>query len=131
MATETWAWITLLIAGCCEMAWPFGYKWSGGLQLSRLWPWGVIAIVLLVVSFILMGRAAKVLPIGTVYAVWTGMGATGVAIVGMLFFHEPRNAARVICLGLVVIGIVGLKFFAGTDEAAAAKTLPAQASQLP
>jgi quaternary ammonium compound-resistance protein SugE len=130
MSQITWAWIALLTAGCCEMAWPFGYKWSGGLQISRLWPWGIVAIVLLVVSFLLMGRAARVLPMGTVYAVWTGMGATGVAIAGMLFFHEPRTLARLICLSLVVVGVIGLKFFAGVDEASTTASHPPE-HQLP
>lgn len=132
MSKETLAWTFLLLAGACEIAWPFGYKWSDGLSITKLWPWGLIAIALLIGSFMLMGQAAKVLPMGTVYAVWTGLGAVGVSLAGMLFFNEPHHWPRLICLALVITGIIGLKFFTGQSESAATPNpvidIPAQTS---
>lgn len=100
------AWILLIIAGLFEIAWAVGLKFTDGF--TRLWPtvWTVAALV---VSMVLLGLAARTLPIGTAYAVWTGIGAVGTVICGMVFFNDPATAMRLACLGLIVIGILGLK----------------------
>jgi quaternary ammonium compound-resistance protein SugE len=100
------AWLYLLLAGITEVAWAVGLKQTQGW--TRLWP-SVITAVLMVISFALLSLALRVLPIGTAYAVWTGIGAVGTAIVGIMFFGEPRTAIRLACIALILIGIVGLK----------------------
>ena len=99
-------WQALLAAGLFEIAWAFGLKYSDGL--TRFWPTAatVIAIAL---SFALMAVALKSLPFGTAYAVWTGIGAVGSIVVGMLVFSEPADPVRLLCLTLIVAGMVGLK----------------------
>lgn len=104
------AWIILLVAALFEVGWAVGLKASGGL--TRLWP-SVGVIAAMVISMYLLAVAARSLPIGTAYAVWTGIGAAGTAVLGMIFFAEPATAARVGCLALIVIGVVGLKAFSG------------------
>ena len=101
------AWIYIFVAGLFEVAWAIGLKKSDGF--TRLWPtlWTVAAMIL---SFVLLGKGLRGIPIGTAYAVWTGIGAAGTAILGMILFNEPANAGRVVCLVLIVAGIVGLKF---------------------
>jgi quaternary ammonium compound-resistance protein SugE len=101
------AWIYIFVAGLFEVGWAIGLKKSDGF--SRTWPtlWTIVAMIL---SFMLLGKALRGIPIGTAYAVWTGIGAAGTAIVGMVLFNEPANAGRVVCLVLIVAGIVGLKF---------------------
>ena len=107
------AWVYLIAAGVFEMLWPFGLKYTNGF--TRHW-WAMVATALmLVTSFGLMTLASKTLPMGTVYAVWTGMGAVGIAAIGMIFLNEPRDLARIICIGLIVVGLVGLRFW--TTEA--------------
>ncbi|OMG53083.1 QacE family quaternary ammonium compound efflux SMR transporter [Azonexus hydrophilus] len=100
------AWIILAIAGLCEIGWAVGLKYTEGF--SRLWPsvWTVIAMV---ASVALLGWSLKVLPLGTAYAVWTGIGAVGTAILGIYLFGESREVARLVSIGLIVAGIVGLK----------------------
>ncbi len=100
------AWLALLAAGLLEVGWALGLKYSDGL--TRFWPTAgtVIAIVL---SFGLMALALRSLPFGTAYAVWTGIGAVGSIIVGMLLYSEPTDPVRIICLTLIVAGMVGLK----------------------
>ncbi|MCC6428148.1 MAG: quaternary ammonium compound efflux SMR transporter SugE [Phycisphaerales bacterium] len=100
------AWFILVIAGLFEVGWAIGLKYTHGF--TRLWPsvWTVIAII---ISMGLLGIAARHLPIGTAYAVWTGIGAIGAVIVGILLLGEPVSAARIGCLVLIVSGIVGLK----------------------
>jgi quaternary ammonium compound-resistance protein SugE len=100
------AWLILLLAGCCEIAWASALKMSDGL--TRLWP-SVFVFAVGVLSVVLLGRATKHIPIGTAYAVWTGIGAVGTASVGIFFFDEPRTALRLACMVLIVAGIVGLK----------------------
>lgn len=100
-------WIYLIIAGLFEIVWAIGMKQSDGF--SRLWP-SVITIIFMIASFLLLALAMKQLPVGTAYAVWTGIGAAGAAIVGMAFMGEPRDAARILCVCLIVGGVVGLKF---------------------
>jgi quaternary ammonium compound-resistance protein SugE len=101
------AWIFLLVAGLFEVGWAIGLKYTEGW--SRLWPslWTVAAMA---VSFIFLSLALKSLPVGTAYAVWTGVGAVGTAILGIVLFAEPATALRLCCIGLIVAGIMGLKF---------------------
>lgn len=100
------AWAVLVVAGLFEVGWAVGLKYTEGF--SRLWPslWTLLAMT---ISVGLLGLSLKALPIGTAYAVWTGIGAVGTAIVGMLLFGEARDAARLACIALIVAGIVGLK----------------------
>jgi quaternary ammonium compound-resistance protein SugE len=100
------AWLYLILAGVTEVAWAIGLKQTDGW--TRTWP-SVITAVLMVVSFTLLSLALRALPIGTAYAVWTGIGAVGTAIVGIIFFGEPRTAIRLACIGLILLGIIGLK----------------------
>jgi quaternary ammonium compound-resistance protein SugE len=99
-------WIYLLIAGVCEIGWAVGLKYTEGF--SRLWP-SVGTAAAMVVSVVLLGVAMKSIPLGTAYAVWTGIGAVGTVILGMLFFGDAASAARLVCLALIVCGIIGLK----------------------
>ena len=101
------AWLILFVAGLFEVAWAVGLKYTDGF--SRLWP-SVGVAVALVCSMALLGLATKTLPIGTSYAVWTGIGTVGAAVLGMVLFNEPRDAIRVVSLALIVAGIFGLKF---------------------
>ena len=100
------AWIYLLIAGLLEIGWAIGLKYTEGF--SRLWP-SVWTILAMAISMVLLSYALKSLPIGTAYAVWTGIGAFGTAVLGILLFGEPATAARLISIGLIVGGIIGLK----------------------
>ena len=102
------SWIYLLIAGLTEVAWAIGLKQSQGW--TRFWP-SVITGALMIVSFVFLSLALKTLPLGTAYAVWTGIGAAGTAIVGIYFFGEPRDAVRVLCIALIIAGVAGLKIF--------------------
>ena len=100
------AWIYLLLAGLFEIVWAIGLKYTEGF--TRLWP-TVVTIAAMVVSMGLLGIAAKDLPIGTAYAVWTGIGAVGAAILGIVLFAEPATALRIASIGLIVAGVIGLK----------------------
>jgi quaternary ammonium compound-resistance protein SugE len=100
------AWIYLLFAGLMEVAWAIGLKYTEGF--TRLWP-TVGTVTAMVVSIAFLGLALKTLPVGTAYAVWTGIGAVGVAILGIVLFGESAAAARLVCIGLILAGIVGLK----------------------
>ena len=104
--STSFAWLILLIAGLCEVAWAVGLKYTEGF--SRLGP-SLATVAALVVSVALLGWSLKTLPLGTAYAVWTGIGAVGTAILGMILFGESREAARLLCIVLIVAGIVGLK----------------------
>jgi len=102
------AWIILFVAGLFEIGWAVGLKYTEGF--TRLWP-TVGTGVSLVLSMALLGLALKTLPLGTAYAVWTGIGAVGTALFGILVLKEPATAARLVCLCLIVAGILGLKLF--------------------
>lgn len=101
------AWIILLIAGLLEVVWAIGLKYTHGF--TRLTP-SIITIAAMVVSMLLLANAMKTLPAGTAYAVWTGIGAVGAVIMGMVLLGESTNIARIISLCLIVVGILGLKF---------------------
>lgn len=101
------AWICLVIAGLLEIGWAVGLKYTEGF--SRLWP-SVATGVAMIASFALLSYALKTIPIGTGYAVWTGIGAAGTAIIGMVYLGEPREMLRVLCIVLIIAGVVGLKF---------------------
>jgi quaternary ammonium compound-resistance protein SugE len=100
------AWIVLFIAGLMEVGWAIGLKYTEGF--TRLVP-SVVTLVCMASSVMLLGLALKSLPVGTAYAVWTGIGAVGTAILGIALFGEPATAARLACIGLIVAGIGGLK----------------------
>jgi quaternary ammonium compound-resistance protein SugE len=100
------AWLALLGAGLLEVAWALGLKYSDGF--TRFWP-SALTLVAIALSFTLMALALRSLPFGTAYAVWTGIGAAGSIIVGMLIFSEPTDPVRILCLTLIVAGMVGLK----------------------
>lgn len=100
------AWFYLFLAGISEVGWAIGLKYTDGF--TRLWP-SVATVTLMIVSFMLLAQALRSLPIGTAYAVWTGIGAIGTAIAGMILFSEPRDVLRLVCLGLIVAGIIGLR----------------------
>ena len=103
------AWVYLLIAGVFEIGWAIGLKYTQGF--TKLWP-SVLTITAMVISMTLLALAVRVIPVGTGYAVWTGIGAVGTAILGIILFSEPVTVWRVACLVLIVGGIVGLKFSA-------------------
>ena len=100
------AWIYLVIAGVLEIFWAISLKYTDGF--SRLWP-SVATIGGMIASFYFLAQALKTIPVGTGYAVWTGIGAAGTAFLGMVLFAEPASLPRVACIGLIVAGIIGLK----------------------
>lgn len=102
------AWIVLLAAGILEIGWAIGLKYTEGF--TRFVP-SVLTAGSMVASVALLAWALKTLPVGTAYAVWTGIGAVGTALLGMVLFDEPRTVARLTCIALIVAGIVGLKVF--------------------
>src|SRR5688500_10391751 len=122
----TKAWLFLVAAGVCEVVWAAGLKKFG----FKLTPGGVTTVVIMVLSFVLLDQAMRHLPLGTAYAIWTGIGAVGAAVVGMAIMGESRDPIRIACIGLIVAGIVGLKWFtpakppAGGGEVAAAAEVP-------
>lgn len=101
------AWALLLIAGLFEIIWATGLKYTEGF--TRLTP-SIITILSMTVSVYLLSIAAKSLPIGTSYAVWTGIGAIGTVVAGIILFNEPKDTIRLLCIGLIIIGIAGLRF---------------------
>jgi quaternary ammonium compound-resistance protein SugE len=100
------AWIVLLVAGLLEVGWAIGLKFTDGF--TRLWP-SVGTVAAAVLSIVLLEWVVRTLPVGTAYAVWTGIGACGTALLGMYLFGEPATAVRLACIGMVVAGIVGLQ----------------------
>jgi quaternary ammonium compound-resistance protein SugE len=101
------AWLILLVAGICEIGWAVGLKYTDGF--TRLVP-SVLTAGAMIVSLVLLGIALKTLPVGTGYAVWTGIGAVGTAILGIVLFGESMEPMRLASIGLIVAGIVGLKY---------------------
>lgn len=102
-------WTLLFIAAALEVVWAVGLKSTHGF--TRLWP-SIYVIAAMAVSMWLLALAARGLPIGTAYAVWTGIGAVGTAIFGMVLLNEPASATRLLCIALIIGGVVGLKFSA-------------------
>ncbi len=103
------AWVYLVIAGLFEITWAIGLKYAEGF--TRLVP-SVITVVGMILSVVLLGLALRELQVGTGYAVWTGIGTVGAAILGMILFQEPATAVRLGCIALIIVGILGLKFAA-------------------
>ena len=101
-------WVYLVLAGLLEISWAIGLKYADGF--TRLIP-SIITIPGLLASVLLLGLAMRELPVGTAYAIWTGIGTVGAAILGMILFQEPATALRLGSIGLIVAGIVGLKLF--------------------
>jgi quaternary ammonium compound-resistance protein SugE len=100
------AWVVLFVAGLFEIGWAVALKYTAGF--TRLWP-SVATVASLALSMGLLGVALRTLPLGTAYAVWTGIGTIGTALLGVALFREPATAARLLCIALIVAGIVGLK----------------------
>lgn len=103
------SWILLLLAGLCEVGWAVGLKYTDGF--TRLWP-SVGTVASMALSVFLLGLALRHLPLGSAYAVWTGIGTVGTVIFGILAFGEPASGVRLLCVGLIVAGILGLKLSA-------------------
>ena len=102
------AWVYLVVAGLLEIGWAIGLKYTEGF--TRPLP-SALTLISMVLSVLLLGLALRELPVGTGYAVWTGIGTVGTAILGIVLFAEPATALRLACIGLIVIGIAGLKVF--------------------
>jgi quaternary ammonium compound-resistance protein SugE len=104
------SWALLVIAGLFEIGWAIGLKYTEGF--TRLWP-SVGTALAMVVSVVLLAFAMRTIPVGTAYAIWTGIGAAGTVALGIVLFNEPATVARLLCVGLIVSGIVGLKLTQG------------------
>ncbi len=100
------AWFTLLLAGLLEIGWAIGLKYTDGF--TRFWP-SVATLSSMLVSLLLLASALRTLPLGTAYAIWTGIGAVGTVTLGIILFGEPASLGRLICVGMIVAGIAGLK----------------------
>lgn len=100
------AWINLAIAGILEVLWAISLKYTEGF--SKLWP-TLFTVLGMVASFYFLAQALKVIPVGTGYAIWTGIGAAGTAILGIFLFDESATPARLACITVIVVGIIGLK----------------------
>ena len=99
------AWVTLVLAGLFEVGWAVSLKYTQGF--TRLWP-SVVTVLSMAVSLTLLGVSLRQLPLGTAYAVWTGIGAVGTILMGIALFGEPASAGRLVCAGLIIAGMVGL-----------------------
>jgi quaternary ammonium compound-resistance protein SugE len=100
------AWIVLLLAGVLEIGWAVGLKYTDGF--SRLWP-SLVTVGVMAISLLLLGLAVRTLPIGTAYAVWTGIGTVGTVLLGMALFGEPATPLRLAFIAMIIAGIIGLK----------------------
>ncbi|MGV6872415.1 quaternary ammonium compound efflux SMR transporter SugE [Pseudochelatococcus sp. B33] len=100
------AWLVLIIAGIFETGWAIGLKYTDGF--TRLMP-SVLTAAAMIISLVLLGWSLKTLPVGTAYAIWTGIGALGTVILGIVLFQEPATVMRLVCVGLILSGIIGLK----------------------
>jgi quaternary ammonium compound-resistance protein SugE len=105
------AWIYLVIAGLFEIAWAIGLKYTEGF--TRLWP-SAGTVAAMIVSFLFLAESLKSIPVGTGYAVWTGIGAAGTAVMGIILFNESRDVARILCILTIVAAIAGLKLSSPT-----------------
>lgn len=105
--TSQMAWVLLVIAGVLEFIWATGLKYSEGF--TKLWP-SVFTLVTMGISFYLLSLSMKVLPVGVSYTVWTGIGAVGAIVIGFIVFKEPLSLMKLVFLGMIVGGILGLKF---------------------
>ncbi len=105
-------WIYLALAGLFEVVWAIGLKYTEGF--TRLWP-SVTTVAAMIASIVLLAMAVKTLPIGTAYAIWTGIGAVGAVILGMLLFGDTASPLRLACVALVLVGMVGLKLTSGAS----------------
>lgn len=103
-------WVWIFLAGLCEIAWAAGLKISDGFRRPYV---SAITVAIMILSFVLLAQGMRKLPAGTSYAVWTGIGAAGTAVVGIVFLGESASPARLVSLGLVLAGIVGLKLSSG------------------
>jgi quaternary ammonium compound-resistance protein SugE len=103
-------WLYLLLAAMCEMSWPLGFKMTNGFKSNTPAIAGTVIIMLLSFWFLSLATTRGI-PIGTAYAVWTGLGAAGTTIIGITLFNEPRDVLRLSCLVFIILGAVGLKFF--------------------
>jgi quaternary ammonium compound-resistance protein SugE len=112
--TPNFAWVLLVIAGLLEIVWSISMKASHGFTKHHF---TTITLVAAALSFWLLGLALRQLPVGTAYAVWTGIGAVGAAILGIVLFSESLSVMRIGCIALIVFGIVGLKFLGGESAA--------------
>jgi quaternary ammonium compound-resistance protein SugE len=106
------AWVILVIAGLFEVVWAIGLKYTQGF--TKVVP-SIITVVGMIISVYLLALASKTLPIGTAYAVWTGIGAVGAVILGIILFNEPRDLLRLAFVGLIILGIIGLRFTGGGE----------------
>lgn len=104
------AWVYLILAGICEIGWAYGLKYSEGFTKPVV---SIVTVAVMILSFILLSQAMKTLPLGTAYGIWTGIGAAGTAILGIVFLNEPRDLVRILCILMIVAGVVGLKVFSG------------------
>lgn len=104
------AWVQLFVAAVFEVGWAIGLKYTNGF--TKLWP-SVLTIGAMVISLVLLALAVRTIPVGTGYAIWTGIGACGTAILGMILFAEPATALRIGSLVLILVGVAGLKWSAG------------------
>jgi quaternary ammonium compound-resistance protein SugE len=118
------AWFLLFVAGLCEMVWPLGFKFTNGFK-EKYWAVGLTFAVMGLSLWLMSLATSKGIPIGTAYAVWTGLGASGTVILGMIYFGEPRDWTRLTCLSLIIVGVVGLKFLSPPEDAKPAHTAPA------
>jgi quaternary ammonium compound-resistance protein SugE len=107
---ELMPWLYLFLAGLLEIGWAIGLKYTNGF--TRLWP-SVGTVACMAVSFFLLALSLKAIPMGTAYAIWTGIGAAGTALLGMVLFGESREVGRLVCIVIIVAGTVGLKLFSG------------------
>src|SRR3990167_6725 len=101
------AWISLFLAGICEIIWAVGLKYTDGF--TRFFP-SLYTIIAMILSVLLLGYSVKSLPLGTAYTIWTGIGAVGTVLYGLYFFGEPASFLRILCISLIICAMIGLKW---------------------
>ncbi|WP_341524596.1 quaternary ammonium compound efflux SMR transporter SugE [Nostoc sp. UHCC 0302] len=107
------AWIYLFIAGLLEIGWAIGLKYSQGFSKIGI---SIATVACMILSFAFLSIALRTLPVGTAYAVWTGIGAVGTAVLGVVLFGEPAEMKRFICIGLILAGVAGLRFVSSSSH---------------